>query len=158
MRAHHILLPLTATLVHALPGGGWDSTGHHGQDDEPKHYGYQTNGDYGADCDSSYPAHSAYTKHEVSYTKPEPVYTKPKDYPKPTPTFTCPTSCRLIYHGTFLAYPTVIEYTSVYAETVNAYVTEYADGSPDEMSEETMTAAAAPTAAPLTWTYSGVTL
>jgi len=162
MHAKHVLLALVATLAHALPGGGWDGSGQH---DDPKHHGGQPGAYDGEDCETKplpQPAYSkpepVYTKHEGTWSNPAPVYSKSKDYPKPTSTFTCPTTCRLIYHGTFLAYPTVIEYSSVYAETINAYVTEYADGSPGQTVEETVTAPPAPTTAPLTWNAFGVDL
>lgn len=102
-----------------------------------------------------------YSKPEPIYTKPELVYTKPpksKEYPKPTTTFTCPTTCRLDFHGTFLEYPTVIVYSSVYAQTVNALITELSDGSPGQSVEETITAPPGPAEAPLTWTAFGVEL
>jgi hypothetical protein len=94
------------------------------------------------------------------YSTPEPVYTKPPkpEYTKPTSTFTCPTTCRLDFHGTFLQYPTVIVYTPVYSQTINAFVTEFGDGSPGQTAEETITAPAGEAAAPLTWTAFGVEL
>ncbi|KIW00998.1 uncharacterized protein PV09_07516 [Verruconis gallopava] len=73
-------------------------------------------------------------------------------------TLTCPHVCHLDFFGTLLAYPTVIEYSSVYAQTINAYVTDFSDGSPPRSSEETVTAPPAPPAAPLTWTAFGVVL
>jgi len=156
MYARYVLVLLTATFARAVPGGWEGYSGH--QDDGPHGYGHgaAAAADY-TDCESAAPAKPVYSAEQV-YTKPP----ASKEYPKPTPVFTCPTTCRLIYHGTFLQYPTVIEYTSVYAETINAFVTQYGDGSPGQTSEETITAPAAPTAAPpagpLTWNYSGVAL
>jgi hypothetical protein len=168
MRISLLLSWASVTFVTAIPGGGRDGHGPPGHEyGKPNHVDYEAAPAYEEDCTTEpAPVHSTpepvYTKPVQVYTKsPEPVYTKPpkaNDYPKPSPTFTCPTTCRLEYHGTFLQYPTVIVYTSVYSQTINAFVTEFGDGSPGQSVEETITAPDGAAPAPLTWTAFGVEL
>jgi hypothetical protein len=175
MRAY-VLLSLTITLASAFPRGP-GSGADHGNRKGPKDYGHgydkPNEVQYGPGLapESKYgKLEHVYTKHEVvvetTCTTPEPVYTKhdmpysnpAPIYTKPTSTLTCPTTCRLDFHGTFLEYPTIIEWSSEYAETINAFITGFEDGSPAQTREETITASAGPAAAPMTWEAFGVQL
>lgn len=169
MMRGYILLSFTGALVCAFPGGPGNGP-NHGNREGPKDYGYgfdkpdKVHHEPIPHPESKYEKpRPVYTKHEVmietTCTTPEPVYTKHEiPYSKPAPiyvtptsTSTCPTTCRLDFHGTLLEYPTMIEWSSVYAETINAFVTGFDDGSPAQTREETITAPPGPAAAPMTW-------
>jgi hypothetical protein len=187
MRAHFIL-PLITVGAHATHGGWGQSKyskevlsipspkglQDHSKAPAASHFGAAG---WSHSEETSFKAIKTSSKYSKTWKSPPsetsfipvPVHTttkvteKPKWSPSPcttstSSTLTCSHVCHLDFFGTILAYPTVVEYSSVYAQTVNVYVTEYSDGTPGQSSEETITALPAIPDSPLTWTAFGVVL